>query len=560
MSKKTSPNSRPARRPLRPRLGNAPGTAETSVDKRPTTFAGKLRRFAPRVAVADALIVVAVIVLALAGVMLSGSPLSMLPTAIAELWMISHMAPVKFEGVTVSVLPMLPALGVVAVVASRVRAIVRRKVSVFDLAVIVGVVLAVPVLLTVIAWLMLLDAGNVYPVSAPPLLDALIPTALIHFMAFVIGVGVKLWRAICKRYRVPVEVVNGARTGATFLGYLALAAVVVLFVIGLFGLERQQEMLAAYPDHDAAMLAGLVFLTVMYLPNAAVAMMSVLLGGDVTFGDASVSLFSIHLVPLPPLPLTAVVPGAAHPVAPALLLVTALVASYVWVSAKPRLLHVAGGSLVAGLVMAVLVFLISGELGWYGHVGPTWWIAPALVVVWLAATGLGTVAALALSARRHRAETAPAPPAETDAVQDAVDGPEEEAGAGAGGDVADADVAGGGDAGDDEAGAGEEGAGEEGAVEKGAAAPEAPEDPGEGPERDADPEAVYTTAGEDAEETGAEDHTEAGGTPGGVETAASSSAGNVDGGGRGDGESQESSSRGDSDYDEPGDEPSEDPR
>lgn len=406
MRKKTSPSSRPARRPLRPRLGKVRGPAETGVDKRPTTFVGKLRGFGPGVAIADALIALVVIALAFVGIMFTGSPLSMFPSVIAELWMISHLAPVVFEGVTVSVTPMLPALGVIAVVAARVRTIVRRKVSVFDLGVIFGVALVVPLLLTIIAWLMLLDAGNVYPVAVPPILDALVSTALVHLVAFVVGVGVKLWRAILRRYRLSGDLATGARTGATAMGGLCVAAVLVLIVFGLFGWERQSEMLAAYPNADGFTVVALVVLTILYLPNVAVSMASVLLGGDVTFGDASISLFSIHLVPLPPLPLAAVIPGEAHPLAPVLMLVTALVVSYVWGVAKPRMAQVLGGAVSAGLVMLVSGYLAGGQLGWYGHVGPTWWLAPALAVVWVAALGLGTVGALVLNERRHASAAA----------------------------------------------------------------------------------------------------------------------------------------------------------
>lgn len=400
MSRTTSPQSRPTRRQSRPRLTQTSAPAPKARADRPTTISGKIRRFLPALAVADALVLVLIIIAAFVSVMVAAAPLAALPATIADMWMVSHLAPVVYDDVTVGMLPLLPAIGVVAAVASRVRSVLRSKVSVLDIGVALGCTLVVPAILTVVAWLMLWDAAKVYDVGPPPILQALATTIVVHLVAFVLGLGPRLWKALFKRYRLPVPLVDGMSDAFAFARYLALAALVVMLLLAVFGLDRQRDMLASFPDSGGATLAALVVLSILYLPNALVGMASVLLGADVAFGGAQVSLFSIHLVPLPPTPLTALIPGSANPYAPALLLVTATAAAYAWVKAKPSLMQILGGALGAGVIMLVLVVLSGGTLGWYGYVGPTWWLAPLLAAVWMGGSGLATYAALLFAQRR----------------------------------------------------------------------------------------------------------------------------------------------------------------
>lgn len=400
MSKRTSPQSRSTRRGTKPRLTRTSAPAQSARPERPVTVGGKIRRFLPHIAVADLLVVVLIIIAAFVSVIVAAGPLAALPATVAEMWLASHLAPVVYDGVTVSMLPLLPAIGIVAVVASRVRALVRSKVSVLDLGVALGCTLVVPAALTVIAWLTLWDASSSYDVSPPPILEALVRTLIVHIVAFVLGLGSRVFKALARRYGVAVSLVDGALNAASFTRYLGLAALVVALLLAAFGVERQRDMLAAFPDSGGATAAALVVITLLYLPNALVGLGSVLLGGDVTFGGAQVSLFSIHLVPLPPTPLTALVPGSVSDYAPALLLVTASVAAWVWVRAKPTLMQVLGGAVAGGAIALVLGYLAGGRLGWYGHVGPTWWLAPVLAAVWLGGSGLATYAALLFARRR----------------------------------------------------------------------------------------------------------------------------------------------------------------
>src|SRR5699024_11241490 len=118
-----------------------------------------------------------------------------------------------------------------------------------------------------------------------------------------------------------------------------------------------------------------ICLSVLYLPNLLIGVAGILLGAEFHIGDASVSLFSVHLVPLPPLPLLGAVPGSASSWAIGLLLLTAVAFAFVALRQRPSFVQ----SLVAGVAMGVLVLLfgyfITGELGYYESVGPMLFIA-----------------------------------------------------------------------------------------------------------------------------------------------------------------------------------------
>src|SRR5699024_9684089 len=141
-------------------------------------------------------------------------------------------------------------------------------------------------------------------------------------------------------------------------------------------------------------------LSVLYLPNLLIGVAGILLGAEFHIGDASVSLFSVHLVPLPPLPLLGAVPGSASSWAIGLLLLTAVAFAFVALRQRPSFVQ----SLVAGVAMGVLVLLfgyfITGELGYYESVGPMLFIAAGLAVVWGCGINLAVATGIMLKERR----------------------------------------------------------------------------------------------------------------------------------------------------------------
>ena len=372
----------------------------------PLTKAGRIRRMLVTAAVPNVVIVPIIMAIALGGLMLTGSPMAWWYTIVAETWMVFNLAPVSAADVHISFLPALPALILAAVVAVRVRSAVKHKVSVKDLLTLLACVLGVPVVFTIIAWLMLWDAGKVYDVSPPNLAQALLRVIVLHLAAMAAGMGWRLWRALAKRYGVPRPLVDATQIALRYLAYLAIGAAAVFAVVFLVNVSRQGEMMNDYPTISGLGIAGLVLLSVLYIPNAIVSTAAVLVGSEFSVGEGSVSLFSAHLVPLPPLPITGGIPASAPSWAVALLIVPLGAAIYSLYKKRPSFQDVLVATVASAVIMLVACYLVSGDLGYYGSTGPQLWTAAGLTALWMAVVGCAVAAGFAFVAWRA-ARTAP---------------------------------------------------------------------------------------------------------------------------------------------------------
>lgn len=372
----------------------------------PVTKAGRIRRMLITAAVPNVVIVLIIMAIALGGLMLTGSPMAWWYTIVAETWMVFNLAPVSAADVHISFLPALPALILAAVVAVRVRSAVKHKVSVKDLLTLLACVLGVPVVFTIIAWLMLWDAGKVYDVSPPNLAQALLRVIVLHLAAMAAGMGWRLWRALAKRYGVPRPLVDATQIALRYLAYLAIGAAAVFAVVFLVNVSRQGEMMNDYPTISGLGIAGLVLLSVLYIPNAIVSTAAVLVGSEFSVGEGSVSLFSAHLVPLPPLPITGGIPASAPSWAVALLIVPLGAAIYSLYKKRPSFQDVLVATVASAVIMLVACYLVSGDLGYYGSTGPQLWTAAGLTALWIAVVGCAVAAGFAFVAWRA-ARTAP---------------------------------------------------------------------------------------------------------------------------------------------------------
>src|SRR5699024_710684 len=218
-----------------------------------------------------------------------------------------------------------------------------------------------------------------------------------------IGMGPRLWRALAKRYKIPRDVVEGVVLAASsLLALLAKAAVVLLVAMAVNW--KNHEMIADSFPHSAGLGSlSYIGLSVLYLHNALVAVAGILLGSEFHLGDASVSLFSVHLVPLPPLPLLGAVPGSVSAWAIGLLLLTAIAIGYVSVKKRPSFYQSAVSGVAAGIIVLVIGYLTAGELGLYESVGLMVFMAAGLAVVWVGGIGLAVAAGMAIKARRDEA-------------------------------------------------------------------------------------------------------------------------------------------------------------
>lgn len=385
----------------------------------PTTLRGRIRRMLIVVGVPHLVVVLGILVVAIAALLLTSSPFAWLNTIVGEAWMVFNLAPIRAGGIDIGVLPVLPAAFLAWLVGRRVRAAVKDKVSINDLLVLSCCVLAVPVVLTIIAWLMLWDAGKVYDVSPPELYRVVPRMLLLHAAALIGGMGPRLWKALAKRSGVPRVFVDAAQIGLSHLGYLGAAGLILVVIMWGCGWSRQAEMLASYPVLTAMGTVGLFLLSILYLPNAAVAAGAVLSGSELHIGEGtSVSLFSGHVVPLPPLPLAAAVPPSISPWFAVLLIVPVLAAVAAFY--RRRALVSFQVALVATITVAVSSLLayyaVSGALGVYGYTGPELWTAVGLSSLWCLVVGCAFATSQAVSAWRARRATTSAAEAEAPAA------------------------------------------------------------------------------------------------------------------------------------------------
>ncbi|MBK4148151.1 hypothetical protein GWO62_07065 [Corynebacterium macginleyi] len=363
----------------------------------PLTKFGRIRQLLMSAALPNIIVVLIIVALGFGALLIFGSPLAWLPTVVANAWMVFNLAPVSAAGVELSFLPALPALVLATVVAVRVRAAVKHKVSVKDLAILLACVVGVPVVLTCIAWVMLWDAGKVYDVSPPNLAAALARVIVVHLCAMAAGMGTRLWRALAKRYGAPPLLVDATLIALRYLAYLAIAAAVVFVLVFIVNLSRQAEMIDEYPSISGLGISTLILLSVLYIPNAIVSTGAVLVGSEFTAGEAQVSLFSTHLVPLPPLPITGGIPASSPGWAVLLLGFAHIAATLALYKKRPSVQKVLAATVVTALIMFFACYLASGTLGYYGHTGPHLWTAAGLAALWIAVAGLAVAAAFAFA-------------------------------------------------------------------------------------------------------------------------------------------------------------------
>lgn len=390
----------------------------------PLTKAGRIRQLFMSAALPNIIVVLIIVALAFGALLLFGSPLAWLPTIVAEAWMVFNLAPVSAAGVDLSFLPALPALILATVVAVRVRAAVKHKVSVKDLAILVACVVGVPVVLTCIAWVMLWDAGKVFDVSPPNLAAALARVIVVHLAAMAAGMGTRLWRALAKRYGAPPLLVDAALIALRYLAYLAIGATVVFVLIFIVNFSRQGEMMDEYPSITGLGVFTLILLSLLYIPNAIVSTGAVLVGSEFSAGEAQVSLFSTHLVPLPPLPITGGIPASSPGWAVVFMVVPLIAATMSLYKKRPSFQKVLAATVATAVIMFFACYLVSGTLGYYGHTGPHLWTAAGLAALWIAVVGLAVAAAFALMnwrdarAAEAEAESSAAEVAEVEASEE----------------------------------------------------------------------------------------------------------------------------------------------
>ncbi|AQQ14717.1 hypothetical protein CGLAU_03700 [Corynebacterium glaucum] len=382
----TRPTASRRRRPVK---GLVTGQQrEKPEPKAPETWAQRLKQYVPSAVAPLAVLALATGVTCFAVILLSDWGMKYLPAAIGQSWLTLHGVPLRIDGVELSLVPLLPAVGIVALVASRIRAATKTRVSVLDLGAIFVLVTVTSLVLSVVSLFMVADASHVFAIAPPhPAAAILMPLGL-HLAGFALGISPVVWRVIAKRSGIPPETVITAGAALRVMRDLVLAAAVVYLVLLALNYRHIAEAVGAYPNLGWSGGLALTLLCLGYLPNAAVATLAVLLGGTFEYAGATVSLFDATSVALPPLPIFAAVPASAPVWVPALMLIPVAVVLRFALTRSFSLIDVAATATWAAVLGLVVASYASGTAGAYGHVGPNPWAFAVLMFLWTALPGL----------------------------------------------------------------------------------------------------------------------------------------------------------------------------
>ncbi|AZA11011.1 hypothetical protein CGERO_03460 [Corynebacterium gerontici] len=385
--------------------------------------AQRIRSYLSIAIVPNGTAVLIAIILALLLLVLSSTTLAALPATVANIWLVSNMVPVQGGGITVGLLPMSPAILLMVAVARRIRRNVKETVSLRTLGGIVAVSLGLPLLLTLTAAAMLLDASQVFDVSPPNIFAAIARTFAVHLIAVIFGMGPRLWRALSKHVGVSPAWVDSAvhvlGFGARLL-FLGLGAALISLAL------HYQAVAESLQPYNPRGIAAVVLLCVLYLPNVAVAGLAMLLGADFQIQDLSISLFDAQLPILPPVPWFAALPQSHAAWMPLLM---AIPAAFIFRHAMSSLTSWKQLALnTATLVLAALLTtaFTGGALGYFGTVGPSLWLSALLIMAWYAGIGAVTVAVVSYISRETVVEPEIVEDVEPEETEVEVDPQEEE--------------------------------------------------------------------------------------------------------------------------------------
>ncbi|RAV32140.1 hypothetical protein DLJ54_04650 [Corynebacterium heidelbergense] len=402
-STSAAPGSPPARDPRVRSTGPARSTPQTRRGRWWATWGPHVRRFAPPLAINHG--VTLAVIAAIAVIIGISRGFSVVPAAIGSMWMATILAPIKLQGAELGFLPMLPAAVVVYGYSRRITKILGDSISIRGLRAFVALALAIPVLLTLVAWFMIWDASSVYPVAAPNLAVALISALLVNGAAVGLGMRSRIWRALLLRRGLPTWPVESFRLATSWLKWMAAAGALgaLAILVGNLG-----ALTRSYGITDSTLsVVGLTVVGLVYLPNILIGAIAVLLGGEFSVGNGSASLFGVNNVNLPSVPVLAAVPNHDIPGGALWLAIPAAVTAWTLYRflrhrsfIEAPIATAAGAGAFAGFLSYCIAWLSGGELGVFGQTGPLAWLAGLEAAAWLLLPGVALMAYLSRTGQR----------------------------------------------------------------------------------------------------------------------------------------------------------------
>lgn len=356
-------------------------------------LARRLTLVAFRPAVVALTAIAAIIIITLVA---ANSDLTGMAGAVAASWLGIHQVPQTIGSAAIGVLPLLPTVVLLWMVARSCAKVVDDKTTRRELAYVVGAAVGGPFLVTAVCLAVIKDASEVLVLAPPNTLAAFGWTIFVHLVGAAIGIATQLWRQIVLRADVPGWVLAGLIAGVQAGRRLLIAATTVTL---LCLVASWPTVGALYENSDGFTgVLGLTALSLLYLPNVIVGTMAVLTGATAGIGEASISLFGVIGGPVPGLPVMAVVPtGQPHGWWLGLLAIPVYVGVRLgrdcaasgtdrWSAAKSA----AAGAAAVGLVAGVVAATAGGTLGTFGHVGAVASMFGVLSFGWLALLGSTT--------------------------------------------------------------------------------------------------------------------------------------------------------------------------
>jgi hypothetical protein len=216
-------------------------------------------------------------------------------------WLAAYQVPVSIFGLELGVLPLLPTVGVAAIVAKAAALAAER----LDLrrpgqaGLVISTVALAHAVAGVVAAVLTTDAD----VTAEPL-AALYYPALVSGLAATIGVARRCGMLAALADRADAVAVAGLRAGALAVVLLLTAGGAVL----TFGLLTSISTARDLFPMGAGNAAGMLLLSIGYLPNAMVAATSFIAGPGFSLGTVMVSPLEFTGGPTPGVPLLAALP------------------------------------------------------------------------------------------------------------------------------------------------------------------------------------------------------------------------------------------------------------
>lgn len=375
-----------------------------------------------------AVTVVLLLAITLVALLAMGRDFSATPQFVATMWLAINHAPLRADGVTLGMLPLLPTILYGAAVAWQARqsaepfavaaqaslAAAERGVPTAATetakraaALVTCGLLLMPLAVTGLAITVLNAAPGEFPARADTVGSALTWTAVINVVAALVG----LWFAHSRwiRMRVPQVLVAGLHIGLAFcFAIWALAGVTMIVALGMAWSDL--GMLFGIADEDPWGQVSLGLLSIAYIPNLLVLTGSIAVGGQAHIGDASASVFSVAPGNLPALPLLAGWPAQTPHWSAQIVLVlgacaaiaVARLTAHWFATTRDGVVACFIGAATAVVVMLTVGLGAGGQVGLLGTAGFASLLTSGLVVAWVGLLGAATMALSLLGVERRR--------------------------------------------------------------------------------------------------------------------------------------------------------------